>query len=69
MIPKYIIKKIDRLELLLRQAFILKREIEKWAEKKGIDTSSNEWYENVVDEISGVNGIYKEGLDELLKNI
>ena len=69
MIPKYIIKKIDRLELLLRQAFILKREIEKWAEKKGIDISSNEWYENVVDEISGVNGIYKEGLDELLKNI
>ena len=43
--------------------------IEKWAEKKGIDISSNEWYENVVDEISGVNGIYKEGLDELLKNI
>lgn len=69
MIPKYIIKKIDRLELLLRQAFQLKREIEKWAEKKGIDISSNEWYENVVDEISGVNGIYKEGLDELLKNI
>lgn len=69
MIPKYIIKKIDRLELLLRQAYLLKREIEKWAEKKGIDISSNEWYENVVDEISGVNGIYKEGLDELLKNI
>lgn len=69
MIPKYISKKIDKLEALLNQAFELKSEIERWAEKKGIDTSSNEWYEKVVDDVSGVNGIYKDGLDELIENI
>jgi hypothetical protein len=68
-IPKYIEEKIDRLELLLEQAYKLKTEIERWAEKKGIDTSSDEWYDNVIDDVSGVNGIYKEELYELLENI
>lgn len=68
MIPKYINKKIDRLEALLEQAFELKSEIERWAEKKGIDTSSNEWYEKVVDDSMGVNGICKEYLIEYLKD-
>lgn len=68
-IPKYIEEKIDRLELLLEQAYKLKTEIERWSEKKGIDTSSDEWYDNVIDDVSGVNGIYKEELYELLENI
>lgn len=68
MIPKYISKKIDKLEALLEQAFELKSEIERWAEKKGIDTSSNEWYDKVVDDSMGVNGICKESLLEYLEN-
>ena len=34
MIPRYIDKKIDRLDSLLEQAYVLKSEIETWAEKK-----------------------------------
>jgi cytidylate kinase len=68
MIPKYIDKKIDRLESLLEQAFELKSEIERWAEKKGIDTSDVEWYNNVVNDSIAVNGICKESLIEYLEN-
>lgn len=68
MIPKYIDKKIDRLESLLEQAFELKSEIERWAEKKGIDTYSNEWYDKVIDDSMGVNGICKESLIECLED-
>lgn len=66
MIPKYIEQKIDRLNKLLGNAYTLKNEIEKWAENKGIDTSDQEWYNNVVDGCSSVSGIYKDGLEELL---
>lgn len=66
MIPKYIGHKIDRLNALLENAFTLKNEIERWAESKNIDTSSNEYYENVIDDCSAVNGIIKDGLEELL---
>lgn len=68
-IPKYINKKIDRLEKLLEQALSEKIEIEKWAEKNGIDTTSNEWYNKAIDDVSGINGIYKEGLFELLEEL
>lgn len=67
MIPKYIEHKIDRLNKLLENAYTLKNEIEKWAESKGIDTSDQEWYNNVVDDCSSVSGIYKDGLEELMK--
>lgn len=68
MLPKYIENKIDHLNKMLERAYKLKTEIEDWAETKGIDTSSNEWYKNVVDECSTVNGIYKEELEEILCN-
>ena len=66
MIPKYIEQKINRLNKLLGNAYTLKNEINEWAESKNIDTSSNEYYENVIDDCSSVSGIYKEGLEELL---
>lgn len=66
MLPKYIEHKIDRLYKLLNEADTIINEIEKWAEKKNIDTSSNEWYEKAVDDCFAVSGIYKEGIEELL---
>lgn len=66
MIPKCIEQKIDHLNRLLENAYTLKNEIEKWAESKGIDTSDQEWYDNVVDDCAAVSGIYKDGLEELL---
>lgn len=68
MIPKYIDQKIDRLYKHLRQANNLRYEIEAWAESRGIDTTTNEWYENVVDDCSAANGIFKDSLQELLEN-
>lgn len=67
-IPRYIDKKIDRLNSLLDQAYRVKSEIETWAEKKGINTSDTDWYENVIDESSAVIGISKEGLYEHYEN-
>lgn len=69
MMPKYIEQKIDRLNRMLEAANTLKIEIEKWAESKNIDTSSNEYYENVMDDCSAVNGIIKDGLEELLNKV
>lgn len=54
--------------VLLEQAFELKSEIERWAEKKGIDTSDVEWYNNVVNDSIAVNGICKESLIEYIEN-
>lgn len=68
-IPKYIDKKVEKLNSLLEQAYSLKSEIEHWAESKGSDTSGMEWYESVVDESSAVSGICKEALFEYMKNI
>lgn len=68
MLPKYIEHKIDQLNKLLERAYKLKSEIERYAEGKGIDTSSNEWYKNVVDDCSSVSGIFKDGLEEILNN-
>ena len=67
-IPKTIKQKIERLNSLLLKADLLRYEIEEWAKKKGIDTNSEEWYGEVVDDTSSVNGIYLEGLEELLNN-
>lgn len=68
MIPKYIDKKVDRLNELLRQAYFIKKEIECYAENKGIDTSDMEWYESVIDDSSSVSGICKEALHEYIEN-
>lgn len=68
MIPKHIENKIDQLNKTLEKAHQLKNEIEKWAERRGIDTSSNEWYEYVVDDCNSVGGIIKDGLEEILNN-
>ena len=69
MIPKYIEKKIDKLNALLEQAHDIKIEIEKWAENNGVDTSDSEWYENVVNDCDSVSGISKDGLLEYIKEI
>lgn len=68
MIPKYISQKIDRLNKILEEAYKLKIDIEKWAEKKGIDTSNTEWYDTAIDDSSMVCGISKEGIEEYLKD-
>lgn len=68
MLPKTIINKIDQLNKTLEKAYRLKKDIEKWAEKRGIDTLSNEWYSYVIDDCSSVSGISKEGLEEILNN-
>lgn len=68
MMPKYIENKIEHLNKTIEKAYQLKSDIEKWAEKKGVDTSSNEWYEDVVDDCNSVSGIYKEGFEEILNN-
>lgn len=65
-LPKYISKKIVRLNSLLEQANSLKLETETWAKKKGADTSDAEWYESVMDDCSSVKGISKEGLCDYL---
>lgn len=63
-IPKYIEKKIDRMEKLLMQANSIKYEIESWAEGKGADITSNDWYQLSVDGSAGVNGVSLEGMKE-----
>lgn len=68
MLPKTIKSKIDQLNKTLEKAQQLKNDIERWAEKRGIDTSSNEWYKDVIDDCSSVSGIFKEGLEEILNN-
>lgn len=67
-ITKTIKQKIERLNSLLLKANLLRYEIEEWAKKKGVDTSLEEWYREVVDDLSSVNGIYLEGFEELLNN-
>lgn len=67
-IPKYINKKLDKLNNLIDEADLLKAEIESWAESKGIDTYSEEWYTAVIDESNSVSSIYKDGLIHFIEN-
>lgn len=67
MIPKYIDKKIDKLNLLLEQAYSIKSDIERWAESKGIDTTDMDWHESVIDDTSSVSGICKETFHDYMK--
>lgn len=68
MIPKYIEHKIDRLNKLLDDAYMLKIEIESWAEKKNIDTNSEKWYNIVVNNCSAVSGLFKEEIKKMFEN-
>lgn len=68
-IPKYINKKIDKLNNLLEHAYSTKLEIELWAHNNGADIYSIEWCETVLDDISAVQGIYKEKFCEYMENI
>lgn len=68
MIPKYINKKIDKLNSLLDEARAIKNEIENWAESKGADTSSYEWYAKAIDDCNDVKSIYKDGLAEYFES-
>lgn len=63
-IPKYINKKIDRMNNLIDQALSLRNEIESWAEDKGADISSMEWCEDVRDDCTSVTGISVDGMEE-----
>lgn len=69
MLPQYIEKKIKRLTRYLNTAYLIKRDIEKWAEKKGINIYGPEWHDTAVDECSAVKGISAEGLSTLLEAI
>ncbi len=65
-LPKCIEQKCDKLNKLLETANALKNEIEKWAKSQGIDTCGNDWHRKVIDDCSAVNGIYKDGLLDLI---
>lgn len=69
MLPKYIEKKIDRMERLIGEAITLKGEIEKWAVKKGIDIYSTDNHERVFFDGFGVCCIDKLGLLEMLEEL
>ena len=56
-IPKYINKKIDRINSLIEQAIALRDEVEQWAENNGADILSTDWYEIVRDDITCATGI------------
>lgn len=66
-VPKYIENKVNRLNKLLMEATKQKYEIEEWAKKNGIDTLSDEWYTEVIDDCNNTSGIMLDGLEELLK--
>lgn len=66
-VPKYIKDKCKRMEKLCMEAYMLKKEVEKWCENNGIDTDSEEWNNNVVDEIGGCPSILcAEEIEEML---
>ena len=69
-IPKHIRDKCERMEKLCYAAYTLKHEVEKWCEAKGIDTDSEEWEENVRDEISGCDVILNpDEIEKLLNEV
>lgn len=66
-VPKYIKEKSERMKKLCEEAWVLKSEIEQWAERNGIDTCSHEWEENVRDETGGCNAVFcVDEIEELL---
>lgn len=67
-IPKHIKDKCKRMEKLCLAALALRIEIEKWCESNGIDTCSEEWEENVRDEIGGCDAILDPDEIEKLLN-
>ena len=68
-IPKYINKKIDRVNSLIEQAITLRDEIEQWAEKNGAETLSTDWYEIVRDDLTCATGISADGMEKYFNNI
>ena len=69
-VPNYIKKECEKLSKHLAKANESKYAIEKWAQKQGIDTDSNEWWNDVVDDCLGCSGeIDYLALCRLLENI
>ena len=67
-IPKYIRDKCKHMEALCSAASTLRMQVEKWCESNGIDTCSEEWEENVRDEIGGCDAILDPDEIEKLLN-
>lgn len=66
-VPKHIKDKCKRMEKLCLQASSLRRDVEEWCEKNGIDTFSEEWKNTVIDELGGCDFVLlAEGIEEML---
>lgn len=68
-IPKYINKKIDRINNLIEQAITLRDEVEQWAENNGAETLSTDWYEIVRDDCTCATGITVGGMEKYFNNM
>lgn len=68
-IPKYIDKKVDRLEKLIDEAVKIKMEIECWADVHGAETESMEWYNEVCTDYFSVCGISKSALHDYMEDL
>jgi hypothetical protein len=68
-IPKYILKKIDRLNKLLSDAEDLKIDIERWVEKNGGNTLDEEYRDWVVECCIGCHGINSEPLQRYMTHL
>lgn len=67
-VPKYIKDKCHSMERLCEKARLLKIEVEKWCEENGIDTCSNEWEQDVRNELGGCDFILDVDAIENLLN-
>lgn len=66
-VPKHIKDKCKHMEKLCLEATCLFYEVEKWCEKNGIDTNSEEW-RDAVDECGGCGAIiHADEIESLLK--
>ena len=68
-VPKHIKEKCRRMANLCMAAQSLKTQVEKWCEKNGINTLSEEWEQNVRDELGGCDAVlYADEIEKLLNN-
>lgn len=66
-LPKHIREKCDRIERLCEEAQALKRQVEDWCEKNGIDTFSEEWETGVKNDSAGCSAtLDADVIEELL---
>ena len=66
-VPKYIKEKCKRMVNLCMEAYQLRKEVEEWCRKNGIETYTEEWYDRVRDDIGGCDYILDaDEIEELL---